>query len=57
MTNKEVIIFRVPTPESEDDVNALRDFENKLRIVYENTNQIPLVVSDNIEIIKDNGNV
>jgi hypothetical protein len=57
MTNKEVIIFRVPTPQSEDDINTLKDFENKLRIVYENTNQIPLVVSDNIEVIKDNGNV
>jgi len=48
---KEVIIFKVPTPNSEDDVNAIDNFRLKLEDKYKDTNQVPLVITDDIEVI------
>jgi|VirMetMinimDraft_7_1064189.scaffolds.fasta_scaffold397430_2 hypothetical protein len=50
---KEVIIFKVPTPNSEDDVNAIDNFRLKLEDKYKDTNQVPLVITDDIEVIID----
>ena len=55
---KEVIIFRVPTPNCEDGVNAIDNFRLKLEDKYKDTNQVPLVITDDIEVIdvKKNSN-
>jgi hypothetical protein len=54
MTNKEIIIFRVPNLQSEDDLNNIKNLQNILNDKYEGTNQIPLVITNDIDVIKYN---
>jgi len=49
---KEVIIFRAQSPKCEEEVKELESLSIKLEIIYNGTNQIPLLITDNIEIIK-----
>lgn len=49
----EVIIFRVPEPESEEDVLKILNFRLKLEEMYVDTNQVPLVITSDIEVVTD----
>lgn len=51
---KEAVIFRVKSPSCEEDIKAIRKFEKRLLVLYKDTNQVPVVITDGIEVIKIN---
>ena len=51
---KEAVIFRVKSPSCEEDIKAIGKFEKRLLGLYKDTNQVPVVITDNIEVIKIN---
>jgi hypothetical protein len=50
--NKEVVIFRLKRPHSQEQADEYEKLQIRLNKLYEETNQIPLVITDEIEIIR-----
>lgn len=47
---KELIIFKVDKPQDETQEAALAEYINYIKSIYTNTNQIPLIVTKDVDI-------